>query len=101
MKLKPQAPEELAAKIEFMLATDVILSEADLSFLQQLLPRLRQHTSGLSKATLARLERIFELDDSRKVYRVKTSTGWHPTPSFTPIDPFVDVGKKVRKGRRR
>lgn len=106
MKLKPSAPEELVAKVEFMLAADVILTAADNVFLENLLNQLRSARSDvLSKASLTRLERIFELDKSRRVYRVKASNGWHPTPSFTPpavvIDPFVDIGKKVRRGRRR
>jgi hypothetical protein len=33
MKLKPSAPEEIVAKIEYMLAADVILSESDCVFL--------------------------------------------------------------------
>lgn len=106
MKLKPSAPEELVAKIEYMLAVDVILTAADTVFLENLLNQLRSLRSDvLSKASLTRLERIFELDKSRRVYRVKTSNGWHPTPSFMPsavvIDPFFDIGKKVRRGRRR
>jgi hypothetical protein len=106
MKLKPSAPEELVAKIEYMLAADVILSESDGVFLESLLKQLRSaRNNDLSKASLGRLERIFESDKTRRVYRVKASNGWHPTPSFSSpivvIDPFADIGKKVRRGRRR
>jgi hypothetical protein len=99
MKIKKTASDALVAKIEYMLSTDVLLTEADSRFLTDLLLRLRHGTTELPRSTHERIERIFELDVSRRVYRVKAS---QPSPlrMLSSVDPFSDIGTKVLKGRR-
>lgn len=122
MKMKATANSDLIAKIDFIQSIDGNLTISDMSLLTQLMRKLLKQPAILSKRELERIEAIFELDQSRRVYSIKATdyffarnlsqrvdtevrassrNAFDPFADIgKPADPFADMGKMIRAKRQ-
>lgn len=111
MRLKIGVQPDLVAKIEFMQSIEANLTQAEERFLEQIKEVLRQGEKDLRKAEWDRLDSIFLKDQSGRVHRVtdadksfaRSLGNFRPVAPapVIPIDGFADIGKNVRKVKRK
>lgn len=113
MRTKATAIPHLIAKIDYMQSVDANITESGMKFLQGLRKKLLNQPANLSTKELNRIEQIFELDQTRRVFSVKATDQFFARDLSLEInnekrsdaenlfDPFADIGKKMTRKRDR